>query len=154
MPRLSEGVKEKLEEPITKKVEEAIGAMKVGKAPGPDGLTVQYYRTFLPLLLEHMTKLFNALGSTAELTKETLLAYIALIPKEGKDPALCGSYRPISLLNQDLKLFAKILANRIQGYLPDLIHLDQMGFIPEREARDNTTKVINLLQVVNKAKTQ
>ena len=52
--------------------------------------------------------------------EETLMAHIAVIKKEGKDPAQCANYRPISLLNVDLKIFAKILAIRIIPYIPGL----------------------------------
>lgn len=96
-----------------------------------------------------MHKFFNALGSTTTFPCDTLSAHIAVIPKEGKDPTSCGSYRPISLLNTDLNIFTKLLATRIQQHLPTLIHLDQVGFVPTREARDNTIKVLNLLHVVN-----
>lgn len=33
--------------------------------------------------------------------------------------------------------------------LPQLVHLDQVGFILTREARDNTIKVLNLIHVAN-----
>ncbi|CAH2327923.1 -glutamine gamma-glutamyltransferase E-like, partial [Pelobates cultripes] len=46
-----------------------------------------------------------------------------------------------------LKLFAKTLALRIAKHLPHLVHSDQVGFIPEREGRDNTIKALNILQV-------
>lgn len=155
MSRLSEADRDNLENPITlEELQGAVRASKLGKAPGPDGLTAQYYKTLFPSLAHYMVKLFNALGTSAKLTKDTMLAHISVIPKEGKDPASCGSYRLISLLNLDLKLFTKILANWIQQHIPNLIHLDQVGFIPTREARDNTTKVLNLLQVVNKNQTQ
>lgn len=75
-----------------------------------------------------------------------------MIYKEGKDPTLCGSYRPISLLNVELKLYTKILATRLSNHLQKLIHLDQVGFIPTREARDSTTKVLNLLHVTKSTK--
>lgn len=41
----------------------------------------------------------------------------------------------------------------MQQHLPNLIHLDQVGFVPSREARDNTIKVLNLLHVVDTTKT-
>lgn len=76
---------------------------------------------------------------------DSLRAYISLIPKEGKDLLRCGSYRPIALLNSDLKLFAKILANRLLPHIPNLINKDQAGFVPQREPRDNTIRVLNLV---------
>lgn len=76
-----------------------------------------------------------------------------MIPKEGKDPKQCGSYRPISLLNADLKIFSKIIAMRLQQQLPSLIHQDQVGFVPTREARANTIKVLNSMHIANSTKT-
>lgn len=115
-----------------------------GKAPEPDGLTIQYYKTLLPSLDTHLVKILNELSKGGTFHNSTLQAQISVIPKDGKDPTQCGSYRPISLLNTDLKLFTKIIASRLQQHLPQLIHLDQVGFVPTREARDNTTKVLNI----------
>lgn len=81
--------------------------MKPGKALGPDGFTLQYTQTLLPILVPYMVKLFNALSSDTEFPRDTLKAHISLIPKEGKDPYSCSSYRPILLLNIDLKLFTR-----------------------------------------------
>lgn len=146
-------IREGLEDHITmEELQRAMGGMKPGKAPGPDGFTLQYYQALLPLLGPHMVRMFNGLGDGATLPRDTLRAHISLIPKESKDPSACGSYRPISLLNLDLKLFTKILANRLTQFMPDLIHLDQVGFIPAREARDNTTKVLNLIHIATKTK--
>lgn len=85
--------------------------MKPGKAPGLDGYTVQYYKTFLPILGPWLVKFFIAVGSETIFPRDTLRAHISLIHKEGKDLSSGGSYRPISLLNIDLKLFSKILAS-------------------------------------------
>lgn len=126
--------------------------LKHGKAPGPDGLTIQCYNNLFPLLGMHMVKVFNAVGQTTAYPPDALLAHISVIPKKGKDPLDCGSYQPISLLNVDLKLFTKLLASRLQPQLCQLVHLDEVGFIPMREVRDNTIKVLNLVHHANKKK--
>lgn len=77
-----------------------------------------------------------------------LEAHISVIPKEGKDPTNTGNYRPISLLNVDVKIFSKILANRLTPLLPSLVSTDQAGFVIGREARDNAVKAINLHHII------
>ena len=55
-------------------------------------------------------------------------AIITLIHKKDRDPQLCGNYHPVSLINVATKLLTKILATRLEGLLPKLIHPDQVGF--------------------------
>lgn len=109
------------------------------------GFLPSFYRTFPLLLSPLLAKAFSALDEKISPSSTLLQAQIVVIPKPGKDPSLCPNYRPISLLNIDLKLFAKILANRLSPFLPKIIHRDQVGFVPGPEARDNTTKTIHLI---------
>lgn len=88
--------------------------------------------------------MFNSIPSLPHNSRDLLETHITLIPKPGKDTSQVSNYRPISLLNVDVKLYVKILANRILPLLPNLVSLDQVGFIPDREARDNTLKVISV----------
>lgn len=55
-------------------------------------------------------------------------ASITLIPKENLDLTSVKNYRPISLLNTDYKLFAKILANRVKKFLMNYINEELAGF--------------------------
>lgn len=50
-------------------------------------------------------------------------ALITLILKPRKSPVECGSFRPISLLNEDAKIIAKALAMRLERVLHQLIHI-------------------------------
>ena len=75
-----------------------------------------------------------------------------MIPKPNKDKTLVSNYRPISLLNNYIKLYAKIIANRLLPLLPRIISLDQTGFTPGREAKDNTIKAIHVQHWLIKSK--
>lgn len=72
-------------------------------------------------------------------------ALITLILKKDKDPTNCGNYRPLSLLNADIKLFSKTLAGRLEVYLPKLIHPDQSGFVKKRLSADNLRRLLHIL---------
>lgn len=64
--------------------------------------------------------------------------------KPGDNPANC---RPISLLNNDIHFFLKILANRINEVLPDLISVDQVGSVKDIQARDGPHRVLDLISL-------
>lgn len=57
-------------------------------------------------------------------------ALIVLIPKPGKDPLYPESYHPISLLQLDVKILAKILALRLNKVVLGLVHADQTDSCP------------------------
>ncbi|XP_068115969.1 vomeronasal type-2 receptor 26-like [Hyperolius riggenbachi] len=136
---------EELDQPITKEeFLQTVSKLKKGKSPGPDGLTEIYNKTFATTLADTFLAVFNSIGPDPRPSPQLLEAHITILHKQGKDPTSCMSYRPTSLLNNDLKMFAKIIANRISPLLPSLIEPDQAGFVPGREGKENTTKAINV----------
>lgn len=76
-------------------------------------------------------------------------SYISLILKKDKDQLDCGSYRPISLLNVDVKILAKILAKRLESVLPVIIYNDQTGFIKNRLLSHNIRRALNIIYSSN-----
>lgn len=108
-----------------------------GKSPGLDGFTTYYYKKFKDILTPKLCHFMNGLGIDFELSRG-----LVVIPKEGKDGTLCSSYRPIFLINADVKLFARVLASCLKGLMGGLIHPDQVGFTPRREGRDNGMRTL------------
>ena len=70
---------------------------------------------------------------------------ILLIPKEDKNLDECSSWRPISLLNSDVKLLAKVLACCLDPCLPDIILLDQTGFVRGCQQSSNIRGLLNIV---------
>lgn len=72
--------------------------------------------------------LLNAIEAAVEkgaFHEHTNVALITLIHKKGKNPQECASYRPISLINADMKLYSKMLVTRLESFMDKLIHPDQ-----------------------------
>lgn len=100
-----------LETPITaEEIGRILKESAPGKSPGPDGFMTSYLKKIKEILTPKLCTYMNGLATRFEMSKEALLASITIIPKEGKDSTMCPNYRPISLLNADTKLFAKVLA--------------------------------------------
>lgn len=72
-------------------------------------------------------------------------AIISLILKKDKNPLECGSYRPISLLNCDYKILAKLLSTRLENFMCQIISPDQTGFIRDRYSFINIRRLFNIL---------
>jgi hypothetical protein len=75
----------------------------------------------------------------------------ALVPKKD-NPVRINDFRSISLLNSSVKLLTKLLANRLQGVILNIIHKNQYGFIKERNIQDCLAWAFEYLYLCKKSK--
>lgn len=77
---------------------------------------------------------------------EFLLGIIVLVPKPGQPGDHVKGYRPITLLDCDLKILAKAVADRLQVPLDFLIDDKQSAFILGRDIHDNILYHLSLAE--------
>lgn len=108
LPSISEDTRAFLNAPFSKEeIWQSIQSMPTGKAPGPDGFPLGFYKQFWPELCPILMQAINSTLDSNSMPESWSLAVISLLLKKGKDPVNCSSYRPISLLNVDYKIIAK-----------------------------------------------
>lgn len=146
LPKLTDEQTQHLEAPLSiEELHQGLQQMPDGKAPGPDGYPAEFYKEFWPLISPTLFKMIEKIKESRTLPSHMNSANISLLLKPEKDPTLPSSYRPISLINVDLKIISKALANRIEKITPHIIHPDQTGFIKGRHSTNNTRRLINLI---------
>ena len=114
LPKLNQEEIGNMNRPITStEIETVIKILTTNKSPGPDGFTGKFHQTFREELTPILLKLSQKIAEERTLPKSFYEATITLIPKPDKDTTNKENCRPISLMNIEVKILNKILANRI-----------------------------------------
>ncbi|XP_078540693.1 uncharacterized protein LOC144826172 [Lissotriton helveticus] len=125
---------------------EALSRMRSSRAPGIDGLTAEFYKSYLELLLPHLSTLFSDMIESGQKPRSMREALIVAIPKPDKPIDECCAYRPLSLLNVDTKIYAKVLATRLALLAPVLVAPEKARFIAGRNLTYNLQTVFGDIQ--------
>ena len=125
----------------------AINEMKTNKAPGIDGLPLEFYLKFWPELSESLVDTFNDAIRRGGLTKSQATALVTLIPKT-TNPKSPRDYRPISVLCSDYKILAKTLSRRLEPTLQETIEHMQKGRIRGRGTQDVLLDVRDIVKLL------
>ena len=106
----------------------AIKALHIGKAPGCDGLTAEFFKAFEETLAPIVVSVFQDIWNRKKISDLQRLAVIILLFKKG-NPQMLANYRPISLTNTDYKILAYVLSNHLSTHLTDIISVNQTAYI-------------------------
>ena len=118
-PKLNQEETENINRPITStEIKTVIKNLPTSKSPGPDGFPGEFYKKFREKLTPILLKLFQKIAEEGKLPNSFYEITITLIPKPDKDATHTHkNYRPVSLMNIDIKILNKILPNGIQQYI-------------------------------------
>ncbi len=132
LPHLSDADRQSLEEEVQyEEIAQAISSMPKGKTPGSDGLPIEFFLCFSDDLIPLLLRLYKECFKVGHMTTTMHSGLISLLYK-GKGLKIDrANWRPLTMLNGDYKILAKVWANRLKIYMPVLIHPDQtcpLGF--------------------------
>lgn len=106
-------------------------SMEKYKALGPDAFLATFFQSFWHIVGKDVIVDVQEFQQNNALLKRWNMTFITLIPKiEGATDL--KDFRPISLCNTIYKVITKVLANKLRNMLPNLILIEQDGFVKER----------------------
>ena len=125
-----------------------------GKTPGCDGFTIEFYETFWDQLeLPYMDAINHGIEN-GKLHVSARRGVLTLIPKRNRNPLTLKSWRPITMLAMDNKLFSKVLDTCLKMVLDEIIQPYQTGFMTGRYILTNILKILEIMSDADAAKTK
>ena len=144
---LNEDQREICELPFSEEdLKTTLDSMENDKSPGNDGLTKEFYSEFWPTIGCNVYESFVGAFSNQELSTSQRQAIIKLLEKKDRDRRYIKNWRPISLLNIDVKLLNKTLASKLKQVLPAIIHSDQTAYVSGRFIGESTRLISDILE--------
>ena len=122
--------------------------LKRGKAPGPDNIHNEVLRLGTTTsLYHHLARLFTSSIQLGYIPTAWKIATLRLLPNPDKLPSLTTSYRPISLISSIMKLFERVIEQRLRSRLEHIGFLNkhQSGF---RKAKSTDDHLFRLSQSI------
>ena len=123
-----------------------------GKSPGPDGITVEFYKKFWHLIKDRYLSYINAAKILGFHDYRNTSSTTIIYKLKGQLYHL-DNYRPIALINVDIKILTKALSNRLRPLMSTIIHHSQTAI--DRRKIDYTVHLLrDLVDLINKDDTE
>jgi len=135
---------------MLEELEDATAMLKKGKSPGSTGLTAEFYQ-LCPFVLEGLLWVWEDILESGAIPSTFSNGVISLVYKKNDHESL-GNYRPITLLNLDYKIIAKVYAERLKKEIASVVGKNQRGFIPGRDIRANIIEARLALDIAKQRK--
>ena len=124
---------------------QVLSTFQNNKASGNDGLSAEFYKFFWPEIGYLLVESLNYSYIHGELSTSQKEAIITLIEKKDRDRRLIKNWRPISLVNVDVKIGSKAIAKRLEKVLPYVVHHDQNAFVKGRTIFDAVRTISDIM---------
>lgn len=136
---------------LLQEVQKAIVSQKLQKAPGPDHITNKLIKGTEEEISPILTKLFNDIITRGTIPEQWNESHIILLHNNG-DKDKIGNYRPISLISNVYKVFAKVILGRITRVLDENQPIEQAGFRKNYSTIDHIYTIKQVCEKYNEFK--
>jgi hypothetical protein len=119
----------------TEEIDHIVKCLPTDKAPGPNGFNGLFIKKCWPMIKEDFYRLCRDFFDCNVNLESINSSFITLVPKINNLETI-NDFRPISLLNCSIILLTKILADRLQQVILQLLHENQYGFIRNKTIQD------------------
>ena len=117
-----------------------------------DGLPIEFYSTFINILTPILRKVFIASFARKQLPQTMYHGIISQIYKGKGNRLERNSWRPLTMLNTDYKILAKLLTLRVNKVMSLLVHTDQNCAVPGRDIQDGILHLYNTMEIMKSNK--
>jgi hypothetical protein len=145
---------EALMRPITQEeVDQSLKATPLGKAPGPDDFTSDFFHYYWSIIREDVWEIIEDSRKSGKVLQALNATFLTLIPKENNSTSP-SHFRPIALCNVIYKLLTKIIVTRLKPILSFLISPEQSGYVEGRQIMDSVILAHEVIHSLHSTKTQ
>ena len=123
--------------------------MENDRSPGNDGLTKEFYMTFWYDIKVTFISSLKQDKKRKELNISKRQAIIKLTEKKNKEKRYIRNWRPISLLNVDIKILSKALAKRLKELLPSLNFPQQIAYVQNKNIDERGRLISDIIEIAN-----
>jgi hypothetical protein len=138
-----------LNEPFSEEeIQAAINSMVKNKAPGPDGIPIEFYQSRWSIIKNDVMNIFCD-WKLGDLNLYRLNFGMIILLQKSHDADVIQKYKPICLLQVLYKWLTKVATLRVEPFMDKLISPCQTAFIKGRNMMDG---VMSLHEILHEAK--
>eukprot|EP00253_Pinus_taeda_P018901 PITA_18901 len=125
-------------------VSEVIKEMQNGKALGPHGFNVDFFKACWNIVKRDILNVLEDSRLNKTILKVLNTSFIDLIPKQD-NAQTPYKFRPIALRNVVYEIISKVVANRLKPLLPTLVSVEQSSYVEGRQILNNIIQAHELV---------